>query len=224
MIVKHICLLSIVFCIALQGCATIFNGPTQDMPIEMMHIISVSESDGTSVPVMQKISFGDTITYITLQRSRDHFLRFRSQDYVLETRVASSPDYMWVFTDLFPLFVPLFVDIATADWNTFQSLKINFGNDTSDITPISISSSQFPRDSKPRGGIVLIRLGITTPFATGEPPIFWNSGSLGLGYEISKKAEVYLCVNGVGGIRTIPDSSRYRQLSSVTSFRAEGRL
>lgn len=92
----------------LTGCATVFKGGEQSVPIN-------SNPQGAEI-IIDGISYGTTpqIVRLEVQRSYDVTLRQGDQErtMTLRNRVGTT----WVVLDVIGLLIPLLVDASTGDW------------------------------------------------------------------------------------------------------------
>lgn len=94
--------------LTLSGCATIFKGSEQRVPIN-------SNPQGAEI-IIDGVSYGTTPQLIRLevQRSYDVTLRQNGQErtVTLRNRIGTT----WVVLDVIGLLIPLLVDASTGDW------------------------------------------------------------------------------------------------------------
>jgi hypothetical protein len=94
--------------LVLTGCATVFKGGEQSVPIN-------SNPQGAEI-IIDGISYGTTpqIVRLEVQRSYDVTLRQGDQErtVTLRNRVGTT----WVVLDVIGLLIPLLVDASTGDW------------------------------------------------------------------------------------------------------------
>jgi len=94
--------------VSLSGCATIFKGGEQRVPIN-------SNPQGAEI-IIDGVSYGTTpqIIQLEVQRSYDVTLRQGEQERIvtLRNRVGAT----WVVLDVVGLLIPLLVDASTGDW------------------------------------------------------------------------------------------------------------
>ncbi|MEP7235086.1 MAG: hypothetical protein ABI778_07300 [Ignavibacteriota bacterium] len=225
MINIRLIILSSFLSLTLSGCATIFNGWTQNVPVDIPQEVSIVDSNGVILPIKRKIILSDTISYIELKRKQDHLLTFRLKDKEIKQLLTSSLDEWWIFPDLF-YFFPLFIDIATGAWFRFEGIKVSVVNDSlksGSSHPLLETYTPPHRVRRSIGGIFLARFGAIWPLAPGANPIFFNFGSIGIGYSILKPVELYVTFNGGGVINVLPESSSDYLSTSFISLLLESR-
>src|ERR1043166_5923214 len=84
----------------LPGCATIFNGTSQDVPIKAPRGTIVYDSDfDEHIPIRQKIYKNDTTQYIELKRNHTYDLHFAYNESDISSRLSPTFDGAWIELD-----------------------------------------------------------------------------------------------------------------------------
>lgn len=206
--------LLILLCAALCGCATIFNGVTQDVPIYLPPGVSLIHTSA-----IQTISSDSTFSLLKLKRNRDYTLKliYRDQEMILPIERSFEPG--WVVLDIAMAIVPAIIDGITGSWFYFEPVRVRITND-SDSTHQLLASVPI-KNSPKRGGVFLVSLGMVGPF--DQPPLFFNGGILGFGYQALKNLEFYLTAGGSGSIALTSNSYGTGVGCSAASYFIESR-
>jgi hypothetical protein len=213
-------------CIALLGCATIMNGSTQNVYIIAPQGTTIQDSGG--IP----LSIGTTVTnenYIKLKRNRDYVLHFENNDQEVVGEVPRSIGAGWVVLDIIFDIVPVFIDWATGDWNSFDDLKIHFVDDTSRdraaqkayIEPFE-RVLPIPPDTTPKiGGIFIAGAGLAMP--VDQTILFFNGYEIGVGYSLLPKLDFILTASVALALDITAPSTHYGTNATSAFFSLETR-
>jgi hypothetical protein len=178
------------------GCATIINGPTQDVRVFMPPGTRVTDAFQNE-PIVVVNSQHRTI--LRLMRTRDYDLRFLYKDQEANMLLTSSFDAGWLVPDLWGGF---FIDAITGCWNSFDNVYIvRFPNDTSHPTVSEPMIEAYDPDAanfflSGRAGIV----------ANGNFGVF---AGVGAGYDVNTHISLLFMYQQGGGLSILPSSSSY---------------
>jgi hypothetical protein len=221
-----------ILCASLYGCATILNGSTQKVYIVAPEGTTIRDSGGISVPITNTIT--NTITnehYITLKRNRDYVLRFENNGQELLAGVPRSLESGWIPLDIIFYIAPVFIDMGTNAWYSFDDLKVYFANDSlanqNKRVPYIESFERiapFPKDlpKTPKiGGVFIAGGGIAMP--VDQPPLFFNGYEIGAGYSLFSNLDLIVTASVAFDIEISIHSVYYGTNATSTLFSLETR-
>ena len=93
---------------ALSGCATIFKGGEQRIPVN-------SNPQGAEI-IIDGVSYGTTPQVIRLEVQRSYDIVLRQGEMERTVTLRNSIGTTWVVLDVVGLLIPLLVDASTGDW------------------------------------------------------------------------------------------------------------
>jgi hypothetical protein len=98
--------------VALSGCATIFKGGTQEVPVS-------STPRGAEI-FINGVSYGTTPTSLQLEVNRSYTIVLRLDGEERTFMIRNEIGALWIILDIIGGLVPLIVDAATGDWYELQ--------------------------------------------------------------------------------------------------------
>lgn len=116
----------------LASCASLINGSTQEVPVRIPEGTIVSDWQGIQLPVIRQAKYSDSCSYIKLDRSKKYNLKFEYHGQSIERIFSSAVEPGWIPFDAFFYILPLVIDLANQNMNSFDGIAIHFSNDASD--------------------------------------------------------------------------------------------
>ena len=205
-------------CAILQGCATIFNGKTQDVPLRLPEGAEIYDLDSARI---LDIQHNDSGAFLRLKRNREYNFRLKYKGEEFRLVMPRSFEAKWLLPDYLCLVVPILIDIATGAWHSFDGVIVHFPSDTSD----SLKSEQpLYEIIEQKRGKVMACLSICDVFPSSIFLFLPNGFAASIGYEISRKVTGLLTAEQSGADLIMPDHSEYFDLlTNFTSYQLEAR-
>ncbi len=209
----------------LYGCATMINGTTQNVPVDIDEGTFITDTTNVLQPVYRS---EENTTFIKLKRKQDHLLTFRNGSDSILVNVVGSMEGAYIAANLFTYGVGYIVDASTGAWFSFDGLSVRFPNkgkkSPSDTNVIAQGYDPF-RPTK-LGLVVRLGAGILGPFGGSQALIIvgGNSYSMGLGYKLFNDLHIFADYTAVGLLDAHPKNSDYFSYSSLSSYEASVRF
>ena len=203
-------------CATFSGCATIFSGSTQNVPVKTAEGTEVIDLDTRkNIPLLHD----DSTTFIQLMRNRDYHLKFIHKGDQIRIEIPRSFEAQWLLPDYLCLIVPILVDLLTGDWHSFDGVAITFPTDSTNRADSEVPIYET-FDVKKSGVFAL--LSICDVFPSSIFYFLPNGFSIGAGYEISPKWSTLFSAEQFGSNLSMPNNSEYFDLlTNFTSFQLE---
>lgn len=209
----------------LYGCATMINGTTQDVPVDIDEGTFITDTANVLQPLYRS---EENRTFIKLKRKQDHILTFRNGSDSVVVNVIGTMEGAYIAANLFTYGVGYIVDGSTGAWFSFDGLSVRFPNkgkkSPSDTNIIAQGYDPF-RPTK-LGLVVRLGVGILGPFGGNQALIIigGNSYSLGLGYKLFNDLHIFADYTFAGLLDSHPKNSRYYSYSNLSSYEASIRF
>lgn len=113
---------TVVLATLLSGCATVFKGGVQDVPVN-------SDPEGVEI-IIDGVSFGRTPTTLQLQVNRSYNIVLRNGTEERMFTIRNEIGALWIVLDVVTGLVPVIVDAATGNWYELQpgQVYVDFTN------------------------------------------------------------------------------------------------
>lgn len=216
------------FMLMCYGCATIFNGSTQEVSFSMPEGTEIIEENGEEPFIIYS---GKGSAILRLKRKKDYLLRFSYKDQEMSRRISSSLEGGWLIADLFAFYgIGYVVDAITGAWFSFDDrIFVRFPKDKVRDSTQSLSLSERPVFEYNRGlqrtklgGIFTAFLGLNYPKGTRRNNGYFSVDiplqyGISVGYEVLPRLSLLLSNDGSSNISVLPHSSAYRSVSDYST-------
>jgi hypothetical protein len=208
------------------GCASLINGSTQDVPVKIPEGTVVTNWRGDQMPVMRQAKYSDTSSYITLHRGKKYELKFDYHGESIETVFTSAVEPGWIPVDALFYIVPLIVDLANQNINSFEGIAIHFSNDRSDLK----RTGQTYIEPYQAGQLIEPRQGFSFELLAGRNDThssfefllpFPNGVGFGVGYDLSNQLSVLGSYHFTTGLDLTP-ATYQKGYTAISTIQCEG--
>ena len=118
MTMKYYYLLSLVTCLMLTSCATLF-GPKN-------HSLAISSQPPQAEIYVNGFKMGTTPAEIALKADKSYTIEIRREGYESVTRIVNTKvGAGWIVLDVLGGLIPVIIDAATGNWNALDQDAIN---------------------------------------------------------------------------------------------------
>ncbi len=211
----------------LAGCASLINGSTQEVPVKIPEGTIVSDWQGLQIPVIRQANYSDSCGYIKLHRSKKYELRFDYHGQSIETVFSSAVEPGWIPFDVLFYIVPVIIDLATQNMNSFDGIAIHFSNDATDPK----RTGQTYIEPFDPGQLFDSRQGLSLQLMTGrnDPKLngefllpFPNDVGFGIGYAITNRLSAFGTYHFTSGLDLTPKNYK-KSYTALSNIQLEGR-
>jgi hypothetical protein len=205
------------------GCATIFNGTTQDVPVLVPDGTVIRDTNGILLPIIS--GHREYPKFITLKRKRDYILTFDYKGARAVVEMTRTMNGWWLIPDILCYVVPTFVDMHTGAWHSFDGVQVAFP-DSAQTGDFAVSRYPLMIDQvtvrKKLGITALFGLGIAGPVGGDQAYLFLlgNSFTYGLGYRLRDDTHLFGEVNTSYVLDVHPRDSPFSSEPTVTCYEA----
>lgn len=210
-----------VFLVVCCGCATIFNGKSQDVPVIVPDGTVITDADGVVHPIVRLPVGSDTGQFVKLRRNKDYIMTFSYQGKEVTAYLDKKVDVAWVITDL--LFWPiLIVDVLTGAWHSFYGMKVDFPADSTTNSESRLTAFELTDEQARRlGGNIMI--GISRFFPSDVFLFIPNGFFAGVGYQVTPELSIELTASQYSADLRPPRSIYLDMITNEWSYQLGGR-
>lgn len=191
----------------MYGCASIIQGTTQDVPVDVPRGTKVTSAYGGEIPLFYKYSLRDSGSYLRLNRDENYYVRFSYNGQHVAAAFEGNLQIGWVILGCFTSY-GIIIDAVSGAWNSFDGVAVRFPADTSQRPYLEV----FEPTREKIGVSVLAGTGLALPF---DDVTLLNSYAVGIGYHLNSRLMVFGELGGGGDIDVMP---RYTDHQTSTSF------